>query len=125
MRKRQKYEKCKGAGRIDPPQMPSGHSRRKVLTEWKDESCPELRTNLINHIKKVSWSSRIIKNKSITKHITVKLPHANVKGKRVYYREAEGIWAADFSTTVLQPGDDGRCLKDKWRESNCQCQTPS
>lgn len=68
--------------------MPSRHSRRKVLTEWKDKSCPELMTNLINCIKKVSWSSRIIKNKSITKHFTVKVLNADVKEKRLYYREA-------------------------------------
>lgn len=76
-------------------------AKTKVVQNW---------WQMIIHIKKSSWSNRIIKDKYITKGSTVKLPNMKVKEKRVYYREAVGIWAADFSTAVFQPGDNGMCL---------------
>lgn len=42
----------------------------------------------------------------------VKLPNTKVEDKRVYYREAVGIWAADFSTAIFQPGGNGMCLQN-------------
>lgn len=74
----------------------------------KRQSCPELITNLINHILKVQWSCGINKNKPITRHIIMKLPNAKDKKKFI-----KGNWEFTIENNVMSSKCQRKIIANK------------